>query len=422
MTRDTSSTTDHRRGQLLLERYRVEDRISDFEDERYVATQLSTHRKVTIKFFPLPESEAEVFRARFDAEANAAALIQHSNIVTVIDYGHTEDGEPFLVMEHLQGQTLAALLKAEETLPLLRSLNIAIQVGRAMRAAHGVGVIHRDLNPQNIMVLEGEDELDLIKVLNFGLVKLSDPFQPDRGEQPQESASICTFIGTPGYVAPEQFLSDNIDERADIYAFGVIFFEMLTGRRLFEESSPMAMLNAQAKTMAPQLGDLNEDSLPELQKIVDGTVTTIKSDRFESAEALMAALKSIWALEANETYGTEVRARSASHAGPVQAPVQAPVQGAMEGAVVGISIAAAPAPRRSRGLAFGAFGAFAVMVIGAGVLLGLQDRQASSDEPEPVVVQAVIKPPPPAPPSPPSSSSLMKPAKETSEDYKENPY
>ncbi len=418
MTGDNSFNSDLRQGQLLLGRYRVEERLTAYEDERYVAMQLSTHRKVAIKFFPLPESQEELFRARFDAEANAAALIQHSNIVTVIDYGHTEEGEPFLVMEHLQGQTLAALLEAEESLSLLRSLNIAIQLGRAMRAAHGVGVIHRDLNPGNIMVMEGEDELDLIKVLNFGLVKLSDPFQPDRGEQMEDSASISTFIGTPGYVAPEQFLSDSIDERADIYAFGVIFFEMLTGRRLFEESSPMAMLNAQAKTMAPQLGELNEDSLPALQKIVDATVTTIRSDRFESAEALMKALKSIWAFEANETYGTEVSTLEAVLGAPVETPAVA--------APIAVTVAA-PAPRKSLSWVFGAM---AVVVVGAGAFLGLQERRMFSNEAEPVVVQTMVEPPvvkaemvEPAPIKPaPIKPAPIKPAMEPQEDYKENPY
>src|ERR1700722_3379276 len=165
------------------------------------------------------------FHKRFFLEASVASRLTHPNTVTIFDYGKTDDGIYFMAMEFLDGVTLHRAIRQATFLPEDRAAHIARQICRALREAHAHGVIHRDLKPANIYLVEHGDERDFVKVLDFGLVK--NVSGDSRGE---ELTQTGLFMGSPKYMAPEQIRGDRVDLRTDIYALGVILYEMITGK------------------------------------------------------------------------------------------------------------------------------------------------------------------------------------------------
>jgi len=199
---------------------------------------------------------------RFLNEARAAAELRHPNIVDVTDFGKAEDGRFFFAMELIQGQSLDQTLEAEGTLQLFRTLGIAGQVARALGAVHGRGIVHRDLKPGNIlierqtghreivrvvgrgedraMLVETEGEFDLVKLVDFGVAKFREVAEdPDR------------VLGTPHYMAPEQIRGEDIDHRVDIYALGVVLFEMIVGAPPFDGETPEETVRMHVESPPP---------------------------------------------------------------------------------------------------------------------------------------------------------------------------
>src|SRR5688572_12989673 len=189
-------------GQIIADRYRIEKLIArGAMGQVYAGTELDVDRPVAIKILPVREQARDQrYRRRFRREASIASRLQHPNIVTIYDFGETRAGDLFIAMERVPGRNLATLLEEEQRLPPLRALGIAIQIARALRKAHGEGVVHRDLKPDNVMVQPAEDGLDFVKVLDFGLVKVFDT--EASGISPDEEISYAgSFMGTPAYMA-----------------------------------------------------------------------------------------------------------------------------------------------------------------------------------------------------------------------------
>jgi serine/threonine-protein kinase len=194
----------------------------------YLAEHTQLGRKVAIKRLRSEYARNKRALQRFFDEARAVNRIQHENIVQITDFA-SEDEHVYCVMEFLEGRTLADLQTQVGAVPLDQVLPVAIQVCDALEVVHKAGVIHRDLKPQNIMLIQQGDHTDRVKLLDFGVAKLKAP----EGEAASLESTGSTLLGTPGYMSPEQLLGNPVDHRADIYALGVILYQMATGTNPF---------------------------------------------------------------------------------------------------------------------------------------------------------------------------------------------
>jgi predicted Ser/Thr protein kinase len=233
----TPLSTRDMTGRVLGERYRVLQRLGEGGmGTVYLCEHVTLGRKMAVKLLR-PEfcSDEELVR-RFQQEAQAASRIGQENIVDVLDFGRTPDGSLYFVMEALEGESLATLLQRERLLPPRRALPILTQICRALGAAHGRGIVHRDLKPDNVFLIRRDDGSDFVKVLDFGISKY--------GTAPENLriTRAGSIIGTPEYMAPEQAAATTVDHRCDIYAFGVLAYEMLTGSLPFQGATALATL------------------------------------------------------------------------------------------------------------------------------------------------------------------------------------
>jgi serine/threonine-protein kinase len=227
------------------------------------------------------------FHKRFSLEASTAARLQHANTVTIFDYGKCElHGVYYIAMEYLDGRTLHRVLHDERALAEARAGHIAQQVCRSLHEAHRIGVVHRDLKPSNILLVERGDEPDFVKVLDFGLVK-------DVTGRGEDLTQTGLFMGSPKYMAPEQVLGTEISPRTDVYALGVILYEMITGKVPFDRKGGMSTLVAHVNEAPPPLGVKNPDAVvsPEMEAIVMRCLAKEPGDRFASMKDLLAHLK-----------------------------------------------------------------------------------------------------------------------------------
>jgi serine/threonine-protein kinase len=226
-------------GQTLDEKYRIERRLSaGAMGAVYRARHLLMDRPVAIKVLHQRLLADEAARLRFQREARAAVRLKHQNAVSVTDFGDTADGYVYLVMELLEGPTLREILRKEAPIETARAISIMLQASAAVAAAHDAGIIHRDLKPSNILVTQSPDVPAMVKVLDFGVAKLAaDTLDDDEGAITLRQAG--SLIGTPRYMAPEQYNGDDLKPTADVHSLGVILYEMLTGMAPFTGSTPV---------------------------------------------------------------------------------------------------------------------------------------------------------------------------------------
>lgn len=180
-------------------------------------------RLVAIKMLKAAELSEQII-GRFEQEGRAISRLDHPNIITVHDYGVTERGQPFMVMEFIDGRALDAILTECDLLPVDKSLDILVPIASALAHAHGRGVLHRDIKPANIMLKEIPDSQPVPKILDFGLAKLMESAQ-----KALKLTQVQQVIGSPPYMSPEQINSKPLDERSDVYSFGCVIFETVTG-------------------------------------------------------------------------------------------------------------------------------------------------------------------------------------------------
>ncbi|HMJ16156.1 MAG TPA: protein kinase [Polyangiaceae bacterium] len=224
--------------------------------------------------------------ARFIQEAKAAAAVVHAGVVQITDFGTLPSGQPYFVMELLQGQPLSWLLHSGGPLPAARAVRVLLMVAEALAAAHEAGVIHRDLKPDNIQVAEAPGERDLVKVLDFGLAKVAGASRLTRAGM---------VFGTPHYMSPEQAAGEQVDQRSDIYSLGIVMYEMFTGRVPFEADSYMGVLTKHMYVEPMRPSELVSDnkSLGALEDILLRCLEKKPAQRFASMAELIAALTSV---------------------------------------------------------------------------------------------------------------------------------
>ncbi len=224
---------------------------------------------------------------RFMREGRAAARIRADGIVTVTDYGSLADGRPYLVMELMHGRSLGEMLEAEGALPVRQAVYLARCAARALRAAHEAGVIHRDLTPTNIF-LDAVDGEERVKLLDFGAAHSADP---NTVEVPDGPPGIV--LGTPYYMPPEQARGLETDARSDLYALGIILFEMICGRVPFDAPTIREIVAHQVKTPAPVPVSPHEALPPDLERVVARLLRKAPDERFQTAAELARELERI---------------------------------------------------------------------------------------------------------------------------------
>lgn len=252
----------------------------------YLARQTALDRDVALKVIAVPEGGLPPDAvARFEQEMRATARVEHPNTVRLYDSGAAGRGL-YLAMEYLPGRTLREVLDADGRFPPARAIRIAIQVARALTAAHRQRIVHRDLKPENIMLLDQFGEPDFVKVLDFGIARFLDA-------QTAPLTSTGAVIGTPAYMSPEQAQGRLVDETTDLYALGVILYEMLSGRAPLVRGTAMSTLMAQVNDQPVPLAELVPETPPALAALIMSLLEKAPDARPASAEAVATALAEI---------------------------------------------------------------------------------------------------------------------------------
>lgn len=256
--------------------------------EVYRARDPRLDREVAIKVLSSEIADASQLR-RFEQEARAAGALNHPNVLVVYDIG-THQGTPYVVSELLEGQTLRTLL-VDGKLTSTRTHDIALQFARGLAAAHDKGIVHRDLKPENIFVTSD----GRAKVLDFGLAKLMPSKLPVHEDDRTKTAATAPgmVLGTVGYMSPEQVRGESVDQRSDVFSFGAVLYEMLSGRRAFRRETAVETMNAILNEDPPELSDTGGTIPSGLERIVRRCLEKHADDRFHSARELAIAVEAM---------------------------------------------------------------------------------------------------------------------------------
>ena len=281
----------HLEGKVLADRYRISRRIGDGGMATvYLGEHTSIEKQCAIKVLNIAYAHQQDAVDRFLREARAASRIQHENVIDITDFGRAPNGSVFFVMELLAGEDLATLVRREGPIPWARVRHMALQVCRALAAAHAKGIIHRDLKPENVFRIQRGADQDFIKVLDFGIARVVTGSMGGRA-----LTSAGTVFGTPAYMSPEQCDGRPADARSDVYALGVVLFELLTGRPPFMADSPLGFLKQHCFDAPPSLRETAPDAqIPErVEAVVLKALSKEMDQRYAGMEALATALEAV---------------------------------------------------------------------------------------------------------------------------------
>ncbi|HEY8205455.1 MAG TPA: protein kinase [Pyrinomonadaceae bacterium] len=274
-----------------LGRYEIRSQIGEGGmGEVYRARDEKLNRDVAIKVLPVAYSQDAERLKRFEQEAQAAGSLNHPNILAVYDVGEHEDA-PYVVSELLEGETLREKLNGD-SLSQRKALDYASQIARGLATAHARGIVHRDLKPENVFVTED----GRVKILDFGLAKLIEPATAvSQTEVPTRKVNTDpgTVMGSVGYMSPEQVRGRGVDHRTDIFSFGAVLYEMLSGQRAFRGDSPADTVSAVLKEDPPDLSVTNKNVSPALERVVRRCLEKNAAERFQSASDLAFDLENI---------------------------------------------------------------------------------------------------------------------------------
>ena len=288
---------------IFAERYEILGSIgAGGMGEVYRARHLGLDKVLALKILATPrasssrpagEQTAADFAARFHREARAIARLDHPGCVRVLDYGRTPDGLQYIAMELVEGPTLASEL-ARGPLPVARAIAVTRQLLRGLAHAHERGILHRDVKPENVILTPRAVLID------FGLARLRD-------EAAMTAAGMC--VGSPSYIAPERLLGKSYDARADLYAVGVIAYEMLAGVRPFA-GTPEAIMHQAIHRPPRPLRARRRDVPPALDAVIRRALAKVPARRFADAEAMLSAIDALEELEENVYVAAEEAART----------------------------------------------------------------------------------------------------------------
>src|SRR5262245_19216401 len=287
-----AGTTGELVGSTLSERYLVTRKVGQGGmGAVYEATHTLIGKRVAVKVLLEKYAQREAIVTRLKQEAQLASSIRHEHIIDITDFGNTQDGRTFVVMEYLEGESLAELLARETKLPEQRILRIISQAASALAAAHDKGIVHRDIKPENLFLIKRKEQ-DFVKVVDFGISK-SLRASDDENEPPRLTQTGMV-LGTPLYMSPEQARGDdNLDHRVDVYALGVIMYEAATGRVPFAGNNYLSVISQVLNEEPKPLRELQPELSEEFEAIVARAMTKDRSERYASAMDLLNDLNAL---------------------------------------------------------------------------------------------------------------------------------
>jgi serine/threonine-protein kinase len=280
-------------GVTLGERYKIVKSIGEGGmGIVYEAIHVVIEKKVALKVLRDDFSKRPEVVERFRQEAKSASRIGHEHIVDISDFGETPRGQSYFVMEYLEGEDLANILAREGTLAPGRAVSILLQCAKALGAAHVKGIVHRDMKPENIFLTARDDQPDFVKIVDFGIAKMSDI--ETEGAPGRKLTKTGMIFGTPEYMSPEQAAGKPLDHRVDIYALGVILFECLTGRVPFVGDTFMGILTQHMFEQPPPLRAVNPHVRcpEELEVVINKTLAKDPDARYQTMDELGRGLAS----------------------------------------------------------------------------------------------------------------------------------
>ncbi len=275
-------------GTVVAGRYRIERMLgSGGMGSVYRAEHVLMRKAVAVKVLHREMTALPEIVARFEREAVAAGRIEHPNVVAASDFGRLEDGSFYLVLEYVEGKPLAKVIDSEGALAPERALHIVRQIADALGAAHALRIVHRDLKPDNVMLVDRENYPDFVKVLDFGIAKVR--MQDETGKT-QQLTQLGTVFGTPDYMSPEQARGNPVDGRADLYALGVMLYEMLVGVTPFKSDDLIVVLTRTITEPPPPLPDTVP---PPVRDLVMRLLKKQPDERFQTARELIEQIDAL---------------------------------------------------------------------------------------------------------------------------------
>jgi serine/threonine protein kinase len=272
-------------GNLIKGRYQIVSKLGEGGmGTVYLGEQVSVGRKVAIKFLLGNYASDDAFIGRFRREARLAASLNHRNIVTLYDFDQADDGALFIVMEYLSGRKLSDVIRGDGPLEISRAARLGLQIAEGLEAAHHAGVIHRDIKPDNIMV-SGSGASEEIRLMDFGIARLRDTANAS------QITRAGAIVGTPSYMAPEQVEGGEVSDKTDIYALGIVLYEMLSGKVPFTAATPGAVLIKQIKEMPLPLRKLRRELPSSLERVVMLALEKHPQQRQQSMSELVHQLR-----------------------------------------------------------------------------------------------------------------------------------
>jgi serine/threonine protein kinase/Tfp pilus assembly protein PilF len=285
----TPLISDNFLGTTLADKYQILEKLgTGGMGLVYKAKHLFMKRNVAIKLMLPQYASSATALKRFRQEAQAASHLNHPNILKVYDFGVTPNGLPYLVMDLLEGTNLSAELENEGHLPLARAINIFIQTCSALQHAHGKGVIHRDLKPGNIMLVEYEGERDLVQIVDFGMAKIITTLDGEK----EELTKTGEVFGSPMYMSPEQCMGKELDPRSDIYSLGCVMYRTISGVPAVIGSTAMECFNKHANLPALPFSEVAPELNipPSLEAIIFKAIAKDLGDRYQTMNEMKDAL------------------------------------------------------------------------------------------------------------------------------------
>jgi len=290
------SEPDERVGQVIANRYRVTRLIGEGAMAAvYHVLQNEEPQELALKVMHPHLAATKNFVKRFRREAQAASQLDHPNVVRVMDHG--VDGDIiYMAMELLSGEQLSTMVRRHGRLPLARAADIMRQVCSALSAAHSRGIVHRDLKPQNIMLVPGPGDTLTVKVVDFGIAKLTQPQKSSSTDLDKTASSnsnltaMGSAVGTPDYMSPEQCRGVQVDARSDIYTCGILLYQMVTGRLPFIADVHVEVMLKQVREPPAPPSTLVPDIDPRLEQIIMRALSKSASIRQQSAHELASSL------------------------------------------------------------------------------------------------------------------------------------